>query len=121
MVADGADGKGGTAKIDTWDNATLATAIDLDGRRIRVSQRPGLEGALIGTGFPFREHDHLDTYLAMLRDGLGRLVRRNWGHSKLAARQADPELRARIQSFETAANNAKAGCPVSRVLNAARK
>lgn len=28
------DGKGGIAPIDTWDNATLATAIDLDGRRI---------------------------------------------------------------------------------------
>ncbi|MES2696270.1 MAG: Gfo/Idh/MocA family oxidoreductase [Verrucomicrobiota bacterium] len=28
------DGKGGIAPIDTWDNATLATGIDLDGRRI---------------------------------------------------------------------------------------
>lgn len=28
------DGKGGVAPIDTWDNATLATAIDLDGRSI---------------------------------------------------------------------------------------
>ena len=28
------DGRGGTAKIDTWDNATLATAIDAGGGRV---------------------------------------------------------------------------------------
>jgi myo-inositol-1(or 4)-monophosphatase len=39
----------------------------LDGRRLRVSQRPGLEGALIGTGFPYRENKKwLKPYLAML-------------------------------------------------------
>ena len=39
----------------------------LDGRRLRVSQRPGLEGALVGTGFPYRENRRLlQPYLAML-------------------------------------------------------
>jgi len=39
----------------------------LDGRRLRVSQRMGLEGALIGTGFPYRENKKwLKPYLAML-------------------------------------------------------
>jgi myo-inositol-1(or 4)-monophosphatase len=39
----------------------------LDGRRLRVSQRTGLEGALIGTGFPYRENRRwLKPYLAML-------------------------------------------------------
>lgn len=39
----------------------------LDGRRLRVSQRLGLEGALIGTGFPYRENRKwLKPYLAML-------------------------------------------------------
>lgn len=39
----------------------------LDGRRLRVSQRLGLEGALIGTGFPYRENSKwLKPYLAML-------------------------------------------------------
>ncbi len=39
----------------------------LDGRRLRVSQRLGLEGALIGTGFPYRENKKwLKPYLAML-------------------------------------------------------
>ncbi len=39
----------------------------LDGRRLRVSQRTGLEGALVGTGFPYRENRRwLKPYLAML-------------------------------------------------------
>jgi len=40
----------------------------LDGRRIRVSQQRGLEGALIGTGFPYRiQNEHVDSYLAVLK------------------------------------------------------
>jgi myo-inositol-1(or 4)-monophosphatase len=40
----------------------------LDGRRIRVSQRTALEGALIGTGFPYRSHEQwVDRYLVMLK------------------------------------------------------
>jgi myo-inositol-1(or 4)-monophosphatase len=40
----------------------------LDDKRIRVSKSRGLEGALIGTGFPFRANIRwLDPYLAMLR------------------------------------------------------
>ena len=39
----------------------------LDDRRIRVSRRDTLEGALIGTGFPFRSLNRLDTYLDIFR------------------------------------------------------
>lgn len=39
----------------------------LDDRRIRVSRRHGLEGALLGTGFPFRGAYDLDTYLQTVR------------------------------------------------------
>ncbi len=40
----------------------------LDGRRIRVSKQRGLEGALISTGFPYRENTRwMDPYLAMLK------------------------------------------------------
>jgi myo-inositol-1(or 4)-monophosphatase len=40
----------------------------LDGRRIRVSKQRGLDGALIGTGFPFRENARwMEPYLNMLR------------------------------------------------------
>jgi myo-inositol-1(or 4)-monophosphatase len=47
--------------------AARGEGAQLDGRRLRVSQRPGLDGALIGTGFPFRENRQwLKPYLAML-------------------------------------------------------
>ncbi len=39
----------------------------LNDRRIRVSGRKGLEGALLGTGFPYRDHSQLDSYLGMFR------------------------------------------------------
>ncbi len=35
----------------------------LNGRRIRVSNRKTLDGALLGTGFPFRQQQYLDIYL----------------------------------------------------------
>ncbi len=39
-----------------------------DGRRIRVSKQVGLEGALIGTGFPYRANvQWIDDYLLMLK------------------------------------------------------
>lgn len=42
----------------------------LNGRRLRVTNLPGLGGALIGTGFPYRKDQaqHMDAYLAMFRD-----------------------------------------------------
>lgn len=40
----------------------------LNDQRMRVSKRTSLKSALIGTGFPFRQLEHLDTYLAILRD-----------------------------------------------------
>ncbi|BAP41273.1 inositol-phosphate phosphatase [Pseudomonas sp. 21LCFQ02] len=45
----------------------------LNGRRLRVSSRRSLEGALLGTGFPFRENqlDNLENYLGMFRSLIG--------------------------------------------------
>ncbi|MBD8122018.1 inositol-phosphate phosphatase [Pseudomonas sp. NPDC078416] len=45
----------------------------LNGRRLRVSPRKSLEGALLGTGFPFRENqlDNLDNYMNMFRSLVG--------------------------------------------------
>jgi myo-inositol-1(or 4)-monophosphatase len=40
----------------------------LNDKRLRISKRSKLQQALIGTGFPFREFSHIDTYLAMFRD-----------------------------------------------------
>ena len=37
----------------------------LNDRRLRVSQQHTLRGALLGTGFPFKAQQHLDSYLQM--------------------------------------------------------
>ncbi len=48
--------------------ASRGAGAHLDNRRIRVSKQRTLEGALIGTGFPFRANDrYIDAYFAMLR------------------------------------------------------
>jgi len=48
--------------------ATRGRGAYLNDQRIRVSKRMHLKSSLIGTGFPFRQLEHIDTYLAMLRD-----------------------------------------------------
>ena len=48
--------------------ATRGRGSFLNETRIRVSKRTRLKSALIGTGFPFRQFEHVDAYLAMLRD-----------------------------------------------------
>ncbi|MDO8314432.1 MAG: inositol monophosphatase family protein [Rugosibacter sp.] len=40
----------------------------VNGKRIRVAKRTRLDESLIGTGFPYRMFDHIDTYLAIFRD-----------------------------------------------------
>lgn len=40
----------------------------LNDRRLRVSRRTRLKGSLVGTGFPYREFSHLDSYMAIFRD-----------------------------------------------------
>ncbi len=39
-----------------------------NGRPCRVTSRDGLSGALVATGFPFKAHELLDTYLAIFRE-----------------------------------------------------
>ncbi len=48
--------------------ATKGGGAFLNDRRLRVSKRTRLEDALIGTGFPFRNFDNLDAYLAIFRE-----------------------------------------------------
>jgi myo-inositol-1(or 4)-monophosphatase len=47
--------------------ASRGHGAQLNDRRLRVASRPGLDGALVGTGFPFRDYSHLDAYLGMLK------------------------------------------------------
>jgi len=49
-------------------SASRGAGAHLDNHRIRVSKQRGLEGSLIGTGFPYRANArHMDSYMAMLR------------------------------------------------------
>ncbi len=48
--------------------ASRGEGAQVDGKRIRVSKQATLDGALVGTGFPYRENAKwLDAYMAMLR------------------------------------------------------
>ena len=47
--------------------ASRGQGAQLNDRRLRVAGRTSLEGALIGTGFPFRDQSHLDAYLGMFK------------------------------------------------------
>jgi myo-inositol-1(or 4)-monophosphatase len=48
--------------------ASRGDGAQLDGRKIRVAKRNGLEGALIGTGFPYRANKRfMKEYLGMFR------------------------------------------------------
>lgn len=47
--------------------ASRGNGAQLNERRIRVSKRLDLDGALLGTGFPFKQQQHLDCYLATFK------------------------------------------------------
>ncbi|HIA08372.1 MAG TPA: inositol monophosphatase [Chromatiaceae bacterium] len=57
---------------DPWGDelftASAGAGAWLDNRRMRVSSRIDLSGALLGTGFPYRNHEHLDAYLDIFRE-----------------------------------------------------
>jgi len=48
--------------------ATRGRGAYLNDKRLRISKRTNLQKSLIGTGFPFREFSHIDSYLAIFRD-----------------------------------------------------
>ena len=52
--------------------ATKGRGAFLNDRRIRVSKRTELKGCLISTGFPFRDGDNFQEYLAMVGDVMQR-------------------------------------------------
>ncbi len=53
---------------DRMFSAVRGGGARLDGAPIRVSERPGLDGAFLSTGYPFRAHAALDLYLGAFRD-----------------------------------------------------
>ncbi|MDH5547633.1 MAG: inositol monophosphatase [Gammaproteobacteria bacterium] len=48
-------------------SASVGEGARLNDRRIRVTSRPNMKGALLGTGIPFREDQDLELYLKTLR------------------------------------------------------
>ncbi len=52
---------------DELFTATRGRGAFLNDRRIRVSKRTKIEDSLIGTGFPYRELESLDTYMKMFK------------------------------------------------------
>jgi len=48
--------------------ASRGAGAQLNGKRIRISQRTSLSGALLGTGIPFSDTDTLEIHLRMMRD-----------------------------------------------------
>ena len=84
----------------------------LDGRRVRVSQRAGLEGALLGTGFPFRENRRwLKPYLGMLERtmeataGVRRPGAASLDLAYVAAGRLDAFWEVGLSPWDTAAGN----------------
>ena len=47
--------------------ATRGAGAQLNDRRLRIAQRKGLPGALLGTGFPYRDQSQMTAYLGMFQ------------------------------------------------------
>jgi myo-inositol-1(or 4)-monophosphatase len=92
--------------------AERGAGAQLEGRRIRVSQRAGLEGALVGTGFPYRENRRwLKSYMAMLEDvmqataGVRRPGAASLDLAYVAAGRLDAFWEFGLSPWDTAAGN----------------
>jgi len=53
---------------DRLFSAVRGGGATLNGAPMKVSERPGLDGAFLSTGYPFRAHAALDLYLGAFRD-----------------------------------------------------
>ena len=53
---------------DELFTASRGAGAQLNDRRIRVSSVKKMDNALLGTGFPFKEFDNLDTWISCFRD-----------------------------------------------------
>lgn len=52
---------------DELFSASRGQGVQMNGRRLRVSNLDKLDSALVGTGFPFREFSNLDQYLTFFK------------------------------------------------------
>ncbi len=51
---------------DELFSASRGEGAELNNKRLRVSKQPGLEGALLGTGFPYKKDQNIDNYMKTL-------------------------------------------------------
>jgi len=47
--------------------ASKGSGAQLNNRKLRVTKQKDLEGALLGTGFPFRQQEYLESYMQMFK------------------------------------------------------
>jgi myo-inositol-1(or 4)-monophosphatase len=89
--------------------AARGAGAQLEGKRIRVSNRRGLDGALLATGFPFRAGSDFEAYLSMLRvlmpqtAGLRRPGSAALDLAYVAAGRVDGFFELGLQPWDTAA------------------
>ncbi len=92
--------------------ATRGKGAALNGRRIRVSERKGLSGALIATGIPFngKTMDHLSSYLKSMEDilqqqsaGIRRMGAASLDLAYVAAGRYDGFWEMKLQPWDIAA------------------
>jgi myo-inositol-1(or 4)-monophosphatase len=91
--------------------ASRGKGATLNDRRIRVSQRPSLEGALIATGIPFNGHalKNIDPYLTTLKEisgqtaGIRRMGAASLDLAYVAAGRYDGFWEMNLQSWDIAA------------------
>ncbi len=81
----------------------------LNGRPIRVSDTPGLDAALLGTGFPYDRRTHADFYLGFVKDfmlrshGIRRLGSAALDLCAVACGRLDGFWEWKLQPWDTAA------------------
>ena len=98
---------------DECFSASRGHGATLNERRIRVSNRRGLEGALIGTGFPFRpdQHSYMDSYLAAFKEvamntaGIRRAGAASLDLAYVAAGRMDGFFELGLKSWDIAAGD----------------
>ncbi|MGI9336718.1 MAG: inositol monophosphatase family protein [Gammaproteobacteria bacterium] len=91
--------------------ASRGSGAQLDGKRIRVSDRTSLKGALLATGFPFGQMAHLEEYVETMRAlmpltaGLRRAGSAALDLAYVAAGRFDGFWEFRLQPWDVAAGS----------------
>lgn len=92
-------------------SASRGSGAQLDGKKIRVSDRRSLKGALLGTGFPFGQIAHMEEYMQTMRAltpitaGLRRAGAAALDLAYVAAGRLDGFWEFKLQAWDVAAGS----------------